>query len=165
MTRKTDVIRPVDEESAELTGTLLGATKYGSLGVLEPETGFPVVSRVAACSHIDTGLFFAASDLSVHSKCLVADPRCSLMLGEPGKGDGLAYPRITLLGTTRRIANDDPERDVLRKHFVATHPKSKLYIDFLDFGFYRLDAERALLNGGFGKAYHLEEKDLKPFLG
>jgi len=34
-------------------------------------------------------------------------------------------------------------------------------VDFADFRFYRLAVERALLNGGFGKAYVLTGEDLR----
>jgi len=159
-----DKINPVHETSDEALGLaakLLGETKYASLAVNETGTDFPLVSRVAACFSQDTGVFFAASDLSVHSKCLTGDPKCSMMLGEPGKGDGLAYARMTLVAETARMSNDDERRAQFRDIFLQTHPKAELYIDFGDFGFYPLTLQRVLLNGGFGKAFHLNEEDLK----
>ena len=165
MTKKIDPVRETDAEAIDLAGTLLRETKYGALAVIEPESGSPLVSRVAAAWSPETGLFFCGSDLSVHSKCLLKDKRCSILLGEPGKGDGLAYPRVTLVGTAQRMTNDDTLRSEFREVFVATHPKSELYVDFLDFGFYPIVLERALLNGGFGKAYHLKAEDLAVFAG
>ena len=38
--------------------------------------------------------------------------------------------------------------------------EAELYIDFTDFGFYPMTVERAQLNGGFGKAFHLNDTDL-----
>lgn len=46
-------------------------------------------------------------------------------------------------------------RAILRRH-----PRSKLYVDFPDFGFFRLNPLRASLNGGFGRAYALTAEDL-----
>lgn len=161
MGEKTNPLREVDDEAFDIAGRLLSATKYGSLGVIDPDSQYPIVSRVAACWSDATGVFFAASDLSLHSKGLASDTRCSLMLGEPGKGDGLAYPRVTILATTKRMPNDHPERSRFREIFLRTHPKAELYIDFADFGFYPMVSSSALLNGGFGKAYHLEKEDLE----
>ena len=165
MSDKKSPVRPVDEEAMRLSSKLFSEARYGSLGVLEPETGVPLVSRVAVAWSNDIGLFFAGSDLSVHSKCLLDNANCSIMLGEPGKGDGLAYPRITVIGQTARMDNTDDRRSTFRETFLQIHPKAELYIDFADFGFYPVELERALLNGGFGKAYHLDKRDLSNLLG
>ena len=39
-----------------------------------------------------------------------------------------------------------------RTRFLARNPKSGLYADFPDFGFFRMDVEGSSLNGGFGRA-------------
>ncbi|MEM9279799.1 MAG: HugZ family protein, partial [Pseudomonadota bacterium] len=62
-------------------------------------------------------------------------------------------------------ANDNGKRPEFRSVFLNTHPKAEMYIDFLDFGFYPVLVERALLNGGFGKAYHLTKQDLSFLTG
>ncbi len=165
MNEKIDPVRKTDAEALELTRKLLDEAKYASLAVNDTGSEFPLVSRVAACHSIKTGLFFAASDLSIHSKCLVKDNKCSLMLGEPGKGDGLAYARITFVGETSRMKNNNKQRALYRQVFLQTHPKAELYIDFGDFGFYPITLLRGLLNGGFGKAYHLDESDLENLFG
>ncbi len=165
MNEKMEPVRKTDDEAIRLARKLLNETKYASLGVNDTMSDFPLVSRVAAGFSQKTGLFFAGSDLSLHSKCLVKDKKCSLMLGEPGKGDGLAYARITFVGEASRIGNDHALRGEFREIFVSTHPKAELYIDFLDFGFYPLKLNRAYLNGGFGKAYHLEKQDLSLLYG
>ena len=46
------------------------------------------------------------------------------------------------------------------RRYLNRHPKAKLYVGFGDFAFFRLAVERASLNGGFGKAYHLALSDL-----
>lgn len=164
MTDKINPIRDTDDQAIELAKKLVSETRYVALAVRETGTSVPLVSRVAGAWSEVTGFFFCASDLSVHSQCLKQDGTCSLLNGEPGKGDGLAHPRITLIGSTTRMANDDPRRGVFRNVFLQTHPKSELYIDFADFGFYPVKIERAQLNGGFGKAYHLRADDLA-FIG
>lgn len=164
VTDKINPVRETDADAIDLARSLVKDAKYASLGVVEHETDVPLVSRVAATWSQETGLYFCASDLSVHSQCLARNKICSLMLGEPGKGDGLAYPRMTIIGTAQRLPNNIEHRAMLRRNFLSTHPKAELYIDFADFGFYPIGVERALLNGGFGKAYHLTSRDLS-FIG
>ncbi len=163
MTKKINPVNETDEEAIALVGKLLAESRYGSLAVNEKASGTPLVSRVSAAWSRETGLFFCGSDLSVHSKCLLEDKRCSLMLGEPGKGDGLAYPRVTMVGAAKRMKNEDAQRQLFREVFLSIHPKASLYVDFLDFGFYPLQLNKALLNGGFGKAYHLTGDELSDF--
>jgi len=160
MADKINPIRETDEEALLLARKLIIETRYAAIGVKELETGIPLVSRIAIAHSNETGLFFCASDLSVHSKCLTEDGMCSLLLGEPGKGDGLAYPRIKVIGNAKRLPNDVDQRPLLREIFLKAHPKAELYIDFADFGFYPVEIVRAQLNGGFGKAYHLARDDL-----
>ena len=163
MADKINPVRETDDKARALAAKLIAENRYAALGVKEVGEATPLVSRIAFAWSEQSGLFFSASDLSVHSQCLLEDPVCSLLIGEPGKGDGLAHPRITVIGKAERLPNDDPQRPVLREVFLSAHPKAALYVDFADFGFYPLKVERALLNGGFGKAYHLEKADLKLF--
>ena len=160
MAEKNNPVRETDEHAIELARKLMFENRYGAIGVLEPKTGVPLVSRISLACSTQHGIFFSASDLSLHSKALALDATCSLLLGEPGKGDGLAHPRITLVCETRRLPNSDAKYSLLRAKFLEVHPKAELYIDFADFGFYPLEIKRAYLNGGFGKAYHLDADDL-----
>ncbi|MEO0992151.1 MAG: pyridoxamine 5-phosphate oxidase, partial [Pseudomonadota bacterium] len=92
---------------------------------------------------------------------LKACARCSLLVGEPGeKGDPLTHPRLTLIADARFVPHGDAAFRPLRDHYLTTHPKAKLYIDFADFSFALFDVTAAHLNGGFGKAYQLQPADL-----
>jgi putative heme iron utilization protein len=115
-------------------------------------------SRISVATAQNGDPVFLISQLSAHFGALEADPRASVMLGEPGKGDPLAHPRITVIGRARRTEGE--ERAALRARFLARHPKAALYADFGDFAFWRLEIERASLNGGFGKAYEMTAADL-----
>jgi hypothetical protein len=127
--------------------------------VIDPETGFPFVSRVLLGMDSDGAAVILVSNLSAHTTALLADPRASLLTGEPGKGDPLAHPRLTLQCTAETVERDSDTHQRLRSRFLARHAKSQLYIDFPDFRFFRLRPERASMNGGFGRAYHLSSTD------
>ena len=149
-----------NDEARSMAETLLRTVRYGALAVLDPQSGQPVTSRVGCAADMDGTVCFPASGLSVHTKSLMADPRCSVLIGEPGKGDPLAHPRLSLLARAVRVEKDSPGHARLRRRYIARHPKSEIYLDLPDFSFYRLDCERAFLNGGFGKAFDLTAADM-----
>lgn len=156
---KQSPIRPVDEDARVLAAKMLSDATFAALAHLEPRSAHPLVTRVGVAVH-DQVPIILISQLSAHTVALEADPRCSLLLGEPGKGDPLAHPRMTLIGQAHRVS-DNKDHAVLRAAYLLKHPKAELYIDFADFAFWRIVPQRAALNGGFGKAYALEASDIK----
>ncbi|MCI5074428.1 HugZ family protein [Oricola sp.] len=156
------VIRETDAEAIRLARTLIATNRYGALAVINHETGFPGASRVALATDYDGTPLVLVSALSGHTKPMLDDPRSSLLVGEAGKGDPLAHPRITLFTRARRLDRETDEGKRARRRYLARQPKAALYADFGDFAFFRLEIERASLNGGFGKAYELTAEDLAP---
>lgn len=153
-------IRETDDFALAESDRLIRGSRHAALAVLEPGTGHPTVSRTLVATDSGGRPIILVSALSSHTKALVADQRAGLLFGEPGKGDPLAHPRITLKCRAEHITFDSSERPALRRRFLARHPKSALYIDFPDFSFFRLVPVSASLNGGFGKAYELTDDDL-----
>lgn len=154
--RPTDPIRPTDAEARQMARELIAAARFAALGVIDPDTGAPMVTRVALVPGPDGAPLTLVSTLSAHTAALAADGRCSLLIGEPGaKGDPLTHPRLTLQA---RAAQAD--KAALRAHYLSLYPKATLYYDFGDFGLFRFDPVSGHLNGGFGKAYRLTPDDL-----
>lgn len=160
MNEKASPLRETDEAAINLAKSLLRDAGFAALAVNEPETGFPLASRVLIATDTDGAPVILISALSSHTRAIERDGRVSLLTGEPGKGDPMAHPRMTtrcLAGVIER-GSDDHAR--MRARFLERHPKAKTYIDFPDFNLYRLSPVSANLNGGFGKAYAIEGKDL-----
>lgn len=157
---KKDVIRETDAQSIQLAKTLLRSARYGALAVIDPATGAPLASRVGVATDIDGTPLILISMLAPHTGALLADPRCSLLVGEPGKGDALAHPRMTLVCRATRLERNTPEQVRAERRYLNRNPKARLYAGLGDFSFFRLKVERASLNGGFGKAYLLDHADL-----
>jgi heme iron utilization protein len=160
MEKKKNVIRETDAEAVRLARTLMRTARFGALAVLDPETGAPLASRAGVATDIDGTPLILVSMLSAHTKALIADARCSLLLGEPGKGDPLAYPRISVACTGVQLHSETPDQARAERRYLNRHPKAKLYAGLGDFFFFRLEPLRASLNGGFGKAYLLDRTDL-----
>ena len=156
MTDKINPIQPTDDDARALIRWLLAEARFGALAVRHPETGAPYVSRSATVA-LDEAPHLLISTLSLHTKALMADPQCSLLLGEPGdKGDPLTHPRMTVMGCAELA-----DKAALKEAWLAAIPKAKLYYDFTDFQMWRITPETIHLNGGFGKAFELTPDDLK----
>ncbi|APG91977.1 HugZ family protein [Sinorhizobium americanum] len=161
MSDKPNVLRETDDEARKLARVLLRSARSGALAVLEPNgSGFPFVSRALIGIDIDGAPIILVSRLSTHTQALLADRRASLLTGEPGKGDPLAHPRLTVQCEAEEVARDGAAHGRIRERFLRRHPKTRLYVDFPDFRFFRLPPLRASLNGGFGRAYVLTGDDL-----
>lgn len=160
MEPKNDVIRQTDAEAVRLAKTLIRSARFGALAVLEHGSGQPLASRVAVATDLDGAPVVLVSSLSAHTGALIADERASLLLGEPGKGDPLAHPRITLMCRAERLEPGSEAYARVRRRYLNRQPKAGLYVDFPDFVFFRLNPKGASLNGGFGKAYALTAADV-----
>ncbi|KAA3451915.1 pyridoxamine 5'-phosphate oxidase [Mesorhizobium sp. SARCC-RB16n] len=155
-----DVIRETDAEAIRLAKTLLRSARFGALAVLEPQTGSPLASRVGVATDVDGAPLILVSMLAAHTSALLADPRCSLLLGEPGKGDPLAHPRLMLICQASRLERGSQAHARAERRYLNRNPKASLYAGLGDFSIFRFEPQRASLNGGFGKAYLLERPDL-----
>jgi len=160
MPEKRDVIRETDAEAIRLARNLLRSARHGALAVLDPATGSPLASRVGVATDADGTPVILISMLAAHTRALIADPRCSLLLGEPGKGDALAHPRITLACHATRLDAGSPRHQRVARRYLNRNPKAKLYAELGDFSYFALTVESASLNGGFGKAYALAKEDI-----
>ncbi|PJF08072.1 HugZ family protein [Pseudorhodobacter sp. MZDSW-24AT] len=160
MPTRPDPVAPADEDARQQARQLLAAS-HAALAYTDAQTGTPGISRIAFGRAPDGGPMTLISALAPHSAALRAQPACAVLLGEPGaKGDPLTHPRLMLQARAEFIAPDAAERPALRDHWLAHHPKAKLYIDFADFALVRLVPVAALLNGGFGRAFRLLPEDL-----
>lgn len=158
--KQASVIRPTDDDARRLARRLARGARFGSIAVLDPGSGHPFSSRVLLGTDADGVPVMLASTLATHTRAVLADPRCALLVGEPGKGDPLAWPRLTILADAERVESDTESHSRIRSRFLRRHPKASLYVDFPDFSFFRIVPKSASLNGGFGKAYNIFSSEL-----
>lgn len=160
MSDKPNVIRDTDADAIRMAKTLVRTARFGALGVLDPQEGWPLASRVGVATDLDGTPLILVSMLSAHTQALIADPRCCLLVGEPGKGDPLAHPRISLACRAEKIDRDGLAGERIKRRYLNRNPKAALYVDLGDFHFFALSIERASLNAGFGRAYLMGRIDL-----
>ncbi|MDH7796746.1 MULTISPECIES: DUF2470 domain-containing protein [unclassified Beijerinckia] len=153
---------PEGYDAIAVSKGLLRSIRAGALATLAKD-GFPFSTLVNVATDYDGTPILLLSGLAIHTRNLATDARASLLLAETGKGDPLAHPRLTITGTVRKSASE-AERDRLKQRFLGRHPKSQLYADFADFGFYRLEMANIHLNGGFARAADFESTALRTSL-
>lgn len=158
-----DPYLPCDDTARTLAANLLHSARHAALAVTDAATLTPNISRIALLRTPAGAVFTLVSTLSAHTAALLQTPACAFMVGDPGpKGDPLTHPRLMVQATAVLIAQNDAAHASLRSLWLHHYPKAKLYIDFADFRFVRLDPTAAVLNAGFGRAYRMAASDLLP---
>jgi heme iron utilization protein len=134
----------------ERARTLVAAIHTATLCTIAKEpAGYPYGSFVTFAMDGAAPVFFI-SGLAEHTKNLRLDGRASLLIAEGGEDDPLANGRVTVLGRCRRL-EAGAERDAAKAAYLQTHPNAAYYIDYTDFGFWRLDVESVRYIGGYGR--------------
>ncbi len=151
---------PEDFNPIAVAKQLLRVTRAGALATIDRNTGHPFSSLVNVATDADGSPLILVSRLSTHTANIEVDPRASILLASTGKGDPLAHPRLTVLGTFANIGRDAPDAARVQRRFLCRHPKSRLYAGFGDFTFWRLHVVSAHLNGGFARAADLKASDI-----
>jgi heme oxygenase (biliverdin-IX-beta and delta-forming) len=127
-----------------------------SLATLDPGTGYPYASLIIVATDASGVPILLISNLARHTRNLVKDNRASILVdGTGAMGDPLQGARLTLFGLAEKT--DDP---AAKQRFLARHPEAEFYVNFQDFGFWRLTVEGAHYIGGFGSIVDLKPEHL-----
>jgi heme iron utilization protein len=154
-----------DFDPKSVAKALLRSVRAGALATIDRNTGHPFASLVNLATDIDGAPLILVSRLSTHTANLENDGRASVLVAATGKGDPLAHPRLTVLGTFAEVPRESAAALRVRRRFLARHPKSELYAGFADFAFWRLETVSAHLNGGFARAADLTAADVLTEIG
>src|ERR1700678_68097 len=90
---------PQDFNPIAVAKELLRVTRAGALATIDRNTGHRFSSLVNCAPNPDSSPPLLVARLSTHTANIEVDPRASVLLASTGKGDPLAYPRLTVLGT------------------------------------------------------------------
>jgi heme iron utilization protein len=145
---------PFDAKSA--ARKLLREARSGALATLSPPRQDPYCSLVNAATMADGAPLLLLSRLALHTRNLLHDPRVSLLLDERKEGDPLEGARVMLQGTVASTVDAHA-----RGRYLARQPEAEMFVDFADFGFYRMTLEGAHLVAGFGRIVDLSAADLR----
>ncbi|MCB1002095.1 MAG: DUF2470 domain-containing protein [Acidimicrobiales bacterium] len=138
---------------AELVRTMLSIGRFATLTTVtaagHAEPGFPYGSLVAYSVLDDGSPLVCISELAEHTRNAHASSRAGMLLtGLPvdDASDPLDRPRASLVG---HLCPHTPSA-AERSNHVERHPGVLDYVDFPDFGWWRLEIAAARYVGGFG---------------
>lgn len=135
---------------AERARTMVRDAKTGTLCTASAELdGHPYGSFVTFGLQ-DGAPIFLISALAEHTKNLLEEPRCSLMIVEDREGDPLARGRVTLVGRASVLEKGEAAQGA-REVFLAANPGASYYIDYGDFRLWRVAVEKVRYIGGYGR--------------
>ncbi|KVH88903.1 protein of unknown function DUF2470 [Cynara cardunculus var. scolymus] len=144
-----------------IRGTLSTISQFGSLLIVhlnyqvivatsctvQKHEGYPSGSMVDFACDAYGSPILAVSNLAVHTKDLLANPKCSLLVAkDPEDRTDLI---ITLLGDAVSVSETD--RDAIRKAYLARHPDAS-WVDFDDFRFLRIQPKAVRFVSGVATA-------------
>lgn len=123
--------------------------------------GFPYGSLVTLAIDDLGRPLFLLSKLAEHTQNLLARPEASVLVSEPlGSHDQpLALGRATIIGLCEPVPKE--EQGAVRETFLAQQPSASYYVDFADFGFYRLEPRALRYVGGFGRMSWVSADDYR----
>jgi heme iron utilization protein len=152
---------PVPEPTlAERGRTLIQLGRVGTLSThSRKQSGFPFGSVMPYGPDDQGRPVFLISSMAMHTQNLKADARASLLVMQEGgqSEDPLGAARITLVGEVLPVPKE--ETGAVRKLYLDRHEKARYWVDFDDFGFYRLQLVDVYFVGGFGVMGWVTAKD------
>ena len=147
---------PAEDTPAWQARRLLRAARSGCLAT--SAKGQPFASLVTPACMPDGSLLLLLSRLAEHTRHLMADPRCSVMVsGMAASVNPQTTPRLTVTGVAEVVSDA-----ALKARYLAVHPYASLYADFGDFATWRVAPAAGVLVGGFARAFRLKGADLAP---
>ncbi len=144
---------------AERVRTLIAQHAIGTLATISRKReGFPFGSLMPYAVDAGGRPIFLISSMAMHTQNLKADARASLFVAQgTADEDPLGAARATLVGEVRPVAEHDVAR--VGEIYLAAHENSRHWVDFADFGFYRLEVEDLYYVGGFGVMGWVEARE------
>jgi putative heme iron utilization protein len=89
---------------------------------------------------------FFISSMAMHTQNLEQDPRASLLITQPDvSGDPLGAARVSIIGAADQAAAEE-----VRELYLSRNKSARLWQDYSDFSYYRLEVAAVYFIGGFG---------------
>ena len=143
--------------------SLINNHRWAALATIDT-SGYPHASMIAYAVTEST-LLLHLSQLAAHSRHLVENPHCSVVITEheiEGR-DPQQLARVSIEGKIELIERDANNYQQSKQDYIQRLPDSVMLFDFSDFALMQFIPEKARYVGGFGKAYSFNRQQLLPF--
>ena len=155
----------MDAGDARALRRLLDTRPIAALGTLHQ--GEPAVSMVPFVLPAGgTRLFIHVSELSPHTRDMLAHPRVGLLVvAEPdAETPAQALPRVALQADAVTLVRGSADHDAARAAYLARFPDAAVTFELGDFSIVALEPVSARLVAGFGRAHALVGEALANWL-
>ncbi|MEL6181835.1 MAG: pyridoxamine 5'-phosphate oxidase family protein [Myxococcota bacterium] len=156
----------MDQTDQQLLVDIVRNLRWAGLATVTKD-GAPHASMVAYVPEDDRlGILLHLSQLSRHTRNLLAKPQASLIISQPDplKDDPQTLARITLTGSVEAIERDSEPWTAGRAHYLSRLPDSERLFGFKDFILFRFTPTKARYIGGFARAFSLNADQLEQML-
>jgi putative heme iron utilization protein len=134
---------------AERARTLMHLGRIGSLSThSRKQPGYPFGSVMPYSADHAGRPVFLISHMAMHTQNLHSDAHASLLVMEPAEGEPLGAARVTLMGEVLPVAGN--KTSAVRELYLSRYDGARQWVDFEDFGFYRMQPVDIYFIGGFG---------------
>jgi putative heme iron utilization protein len=149
------------QELAQLARLIRGQ-RWAALGTVTRQT--PLASMVAFAPEPDfSGFLMHLSQLSQHTRNLLAVPHASLAISEPETGaeNPQTLARVSIQGDVDSLPPDAPGYSEAAETYKRRLPASVPLFDFKDFILFRLVPREARFVAEFARAYTVSAEKLR----
>lgn len=140
---------------------LLLASRWAALAVVVD--GAPAAAMTSyALAPDGAALYLHLSQMALHTRALLTEPRAALVVSAPdtGEGDPQTLPRLSLSGVALALVPGTPEYEAGRAAFVGRFPDAAERFDLADFVLFRFEPADARWVGGFARALRMSGAQL-----
>ncbi len=150
-------------EQQKAIATLIRSQRWAGLATAD-ENGAPQAAMVAyAFNSKFTEFYIHVSQLSQHTKQMLAQAKISLVISEPdiGEGDPQTLARLSISGLVSIIERDSREYEAAKLAYLNRLPTAEQLFGFGDFVLFALAPESIRFVGGFAQAHSGTNKTLE----
>ena len=135
---------------------LLAASRWAALAVVDG--GAPAAAMTSyALAPDGAALYVLLSQMALHTRALLSEPRAALVVSAPdtGEGDPQALPRLSLSGVALALVPGTPGHDAGRAAYLGRFPDAAERFELADFVLFRFEPAEARWVGGFARALRM----------
>ncbi len=140
---------------------LLASSRWAALAVVVD--GAPAAAMTSyALAPDGTALYVHLSQMALHTRALLTEPRAALVVSAPDTGDGdpQTLPRLSLSGVALALVPETPEYESGREAYVGRFPGAGERFALADFVLFRFEPAEARWVGGFARALRMSGAQL-----
>jgi len=150
------------QEQKFALATLIRQQRWAGLATVDSK-GQPLAAMVAYAYAEDFSAFYIhISKLSQHTRHMLEQPKISLIIAEPDKGEGdpQTLARVSISGGVKAIERDSATYESVKQTYLKRLPASEELFGFGDFVLFQLNPQSLRFVGGFAQAHSVTVKTL-----